>query len=74
MEAFLSDGWKVPGPLHSEGGEMHGCQLQMLGAQDGGVGDRMWWSELSLSLAARPTAVRGRGETESGWIGAGVEQ
>ena len=49
---------------------MHGWQLQMLGAQDGGVGGRVWWSELSLSLAARPTAVRGRGEMESRWVGA----
>ena len=40
-EAFVSDHWKVPPPLCPEDGKMHGCQLQMLGAQLGGVGGRM---------------------------------
>lgn len=40
-EAFVSDRWKVPAPLCPEDGKMHGCQLQMLGAQHGGVGGRM---------------------------------
>lgn len=47
VEVFVSDHWKVPAPLCPEDEKMHGCQLQMLGAQPGGVGGRMW-CELSL--------------------------